>query len=419
MNNLKRKVIFALCSIGMNLLIQPAVVAAYSEPVEQALIVATKTQALNQNIDALLNKYDLPGLVLKIKHRGEIIHYSAHGKVNVDNDKPITKDALFRIYSMSKPITAFALLQLVDSGKISLEDDIRTYLPKFQPFEVDGVKQVVTIHQLLSHTAGFGYGGGIKNWVDIRYLLANPLSRNNTLEDLVNDLSGIDLKFAPGEKFEYSIASDIQGAIIEKVAAMPLDTYLSRNIFTPLNMKDTHFSVPTEQAERLVDMYEYDAGTFEQAYIFNKEKILFVEKGSDSKFLEKPTLLSGGGGLISTATDYSQFVSMLLNRGKHNNAQLLSEELIDKMLSSHTKGLDTHFMPRVYNGTGFGYGIGIKEVTGDTRKQGTFFWGGMGGTIFWGDPQSELEVVAMMQVEDGWVGLEKWLIPQVYQLINN
>ncbi|MBQ4852783.1 serine hydrolase, partial [Pseudoalteromonas sp. MMG012] len=107
------------------------------------------------------------------------------------------------------------------------------------------------------------------------------------------------------------------------------------------------------------------------------------------------------------------------NRGKHNNAQLLSEELIDKMLSSHTKGLDTHFMPRVYNGTGFGYGIGIKEVTGDTRKQGTFFWGGMGGTIFWGDPQSELEVVAMMQVEDGWVGLEKWLIPQVYQLINN
>ena len=110
---------------------------------------------------------------------------------------------------------------------------------------------------------------------------------------------------------------------------------------------------------------------------------------------------------------------MLLNKGRHNDQTLLSNKLISKMLSSKTRGLDTHFMPRVYKGTGFGYGVGIKETTGDTRKQGTFFWGGMGGTIFWADPKSELEVVAMMQVEDGWIALEKWLIPQVYQLIGN
>lgn len=425
MNNIKRNMTLALISLSMNVLVQPAVVAAYNSPTINQVGLIGKTQLisnnqqLNQHIESLLNEHNLPGLVLSVKHKGEVLHYSAHGKVNVDGNKAMQKDALFRIYSMSKPITAFALLQLVDRGLISLDDDIRNYLPAFEPFEIDGKKPVVTVHHLLSHTAGFGYGGGINNWIDIRYLLANPLSRNNTLEDMVDDLSGIDLKFYPGEKFEYSIASDIQGAIIEKASGKPLDQYLAKHVFMPLNMTDTHFAVPKGQEHRLVDMYEYEATTFEEAYVFNKEKIVLAEKASDSDYLEKPKLLSGGGGLISTAKDYSQFVGMLLNHGRHNDKVLLSEALTDKMLSSKTKGLDTHFMPRVYKGTGFGYGVGIKEESGDIRKQGTFFWGGMGGTIFWADPQSELEVVAMMQVEDGWIALEKWLIPEIYKLISS
>ena len=183
-------------------------------------------------------------------------------------------------------------------------------------------------------------------------------------------------------------------------------------------MKDTGFYVPESQHHRLVDMYEYDAKTFEEAYVFNREKIIFSEYGDDSDYLEKPTLLSGGGGLVSTAKDYSNFVTMLLNKGKFNGKSILSETLVASMLSSHTKGLDTHFMPRVYEGTGFGYGIGIKESAGDTRNQGTFFWGGMGGTIFWADPVADLQVVVMMQVEDGWIALEKWMIPEVYKLIS-
>jgi len=425
MSKFKQNITTALYSIALSALLQPTASAANFSTVEQQLETSTGTQLhasnllLNKNIAELLNEHELPGLVLRIKHKGKVIHFKAHGKVNTNGDELIAKDALFRIFSMSKPITALALLQLVDKGKLSLDDDIRKYLPEFAPFEVDGVEKVVTIHHLLSHTAGFGYGGGIKNWIDIRYLIANPLSRNNTLDDLVDDLSGIDLKFSPGDKFEYSIASDIQGAIIEKVSGMSLDSYLSKNIFIPLNMTDTHFTVPKGQENRLVDMYEYEAERFEEAYVFNKEKTVFVEKGDESDYLEEPILLSGGGGLISTAKDYSQFVSMLLNKGRHNDQTLLSNKLISKMLSSKTRGLDTHFMPRVYKGTGFGYGVGIKETTGDTRKQGTFFWGGMGGTIFWADPKSELEVVAMMQVEDGWIALEKWLIPQVYQLIGN
>ncbi len=378
---------------------------------------ATSSANFSNNLNDLLVDHELPGAVVMIKKDNKIIHYGAYGKVSVDKQQLMDKDAIFRIFSMSKPITAVALMQLVDTGKVSLQDDIRKYLPEFEPFEFEGKKQIVTVHHLLSHTAGFGYGGGIKNWVDIRYLFANPLSRGNTLTELVDDISGIDLKFSPGEKFEYSIASDIQGAIIEAVTNTPLDKYLSKNIFEPLNMKDTGFFVPEKDKHRLVDMYEYDASTFEEAYVYNKEKILFLETGDESEYLEKPTLISGGGGLVSTTTDYSNFVSMMLNGGKFNGNIILSETMIEKMLSSHTTGIDTHFMPRLYKGTGYGYGVGIKETAGDTRNQGSFFWGGMGGTIFWADPVANVQVVAMMQVEDGWIALEKWLIPEVYKMI--
>lgn len=375
------------------------------------------TAKLSSNIESLLQQHQLPGLVLKVKHRGEVVHYQAYGKVNVSKQQTMKKDALFRIYSMSKPITAVALLQLVDKGLISLDDDIRKYLPNLSPLEHKGQEYKVTIHHLLSHTAGFGYGGGLKNWVDIRYLLANPLSRRNSLHELIDDLSGIDLKFPPGSKFKYSIASDIQGAIIENVSGMQLDKYFQKNIFSALEMNDTGFHVTEQDKHRLVDMYEYDAGTFENAFAFNKEKIFLSERAKDSEYLEKPNLLSSGGGLLSTANDYSNFVTMLMQKGQFSGKRILSEKSIDLMLSSKTQGLDTHFLPRVYNGVGFGYGLGIKETNGDTRGKGSFFWGGMGGTTFWGDPNEELEVTAMMQVEDGWIALEKWLIKEVYQFI--
>ncbi|REL35101.1 serine hydrolase domain-containing protein [Thalassotalea euphylliae] len=372
-----------------------------------------------QKLNALLAEHQLPGVVLHIEHQDKLVLHRAYGKVNINDDRNIAKDDIFRIYSMSKPLAAVALLQLVDKGLVSLEADIRDYLPAFEPFEYQGQRQRVTVHQLLSHTAGFGYGGGIKNWVDFRYLIANPLSRRNDLSDLVNDLSGIDLKFIPGSKFEYSIASDIQGAIIEAVTNKPLEEYFQHNLFEPLKMIDTGFYVPQADHRRLVDMYEYDAGTFEKAYTFNKDNILFVEKAQDSEFLTKPRLISAGGGLVSTAQDFANFADMLANGGVFEGQRILSEELISRMVSSHIQGLDKHFLPRVYHGAGFGYGIGVKEVAGDSRAQGSFFWSGLGGTVFWVDPINELQVVVMFQVEDGWVGMEKWMIEHVYPLISS
>jgi len=374
-------------------------------------------EQFSQSFNALLKQHELPGAVVMIKRGDKTIHHKAYGKVNLKQSKDVQKDAIFRIFSMSKPITAVALLQLVDHGKVALEDDIRKYLPEFKPFEHDGKQQIITIHQLLSHTAGFGYGGGIKNWIDIRYLLANPLSRNNSLQDMVEDVSGIDLKFVPGRRFEYSIASDIQGAIIEAVTKVPLDRYLQQHIFTPLRMNDTGFYVPKNAQHRLVDMYEYDTDTAEEALVFNKSKILFSEAAVKSKFLKKPTFLSGGGGLVSTATDYSNFVAMLQNKGKFDGKTILSSALVESMLGSHITGLDKHFLPRIYPGAGFGYGIGIMEVSGDIRNQGSFFWAGLGGTIFWVDPVADLQVVVMMQVEDGWLALDRWMTTAVYKML--
>jgi CubicO group peptidase (beta-lactamase class C family) len=374
-------------------------------------------EQFSQSFNALLKQHELPGAVVLIKRGDRTIHHKAYGKVNLKRSEEMRTDAIFRIYSMSKPITAFALLQLVDQGKVTLDDDIRKHLPEFKPFKHDGMQQVITIHQLLSHTAGFGYGGGIKSWIDIRYLLANPLSRNNSLQDMVDDISGIDLKFVPGSKFEYSIASDIQGAIIEAVTKVPLDGYLQQHVFAPLQMKDTGFYVPKNAQHRLVDMYEYDADSIEEALVLNKSKISFSEAAAKSKYLKKPALISGGGGLVSTAADYSNFVTMLQNKGKFDGKTLLSSALVESMLSSHIKGLNKHFLPKIYRGAGFGYGIGIKETPGATRHQGSFFWAGLGGTLFWADPVADVQVIVMMQVEDGWLALDKWMTTAVYKML--
>ena len=375
-------------------------------------------EQFSKSFNALLKQHELPGAVVVIKRGDQTIHHKAYGKVNPTQPKDMQDDAIFRIFSMSKPIVAVALLQLVDQGKVALEDDIRKHLPEFKPFEHGSKQQIITVHQLLSHTAGFGYGGGTRNWIDIRYLLANPLSRSNSLQDLVDDLSGIDLKFVPGRRFEYSIASDVQGAIVEAVAKVPLDSYLQQHVFGPLQMKDTRFYVPKLSAHRLVDLYEYDVDTAAEARAFNKSKISFSEAGAKSKYLKKPALLSGGGGLVSTAADYSNFVTMLRNKGQFSGQTVLSSALVEKMLSSHITGLDKHFLPKIYPGAGFGYGIGVMEVSGELRNKGSFFWAGMGGTLFWADPVADLQVVVMMQVEDGWIALDQWMTDAVYKMLD-
>ncbi|MCO7223371.1 serine hydrolase [Pleionea sp. CnH1-48] len=370
--------------------------------------IVNSANTLDKKIERYVTEHQFPGAVTMIMKDDKIIHYSSVGYNNIKQKKELKKNDVFRIYSMTKPIVSVAVLQLVQQGKIKLDEDIRTYLPDFEPFEFDGKEHTITVHQLLSHTAGLGYFGGFSNWVDFMYLLLDPNDRDNTTDGLISDVSGIGLKHKPGAQWRYSIASDIQGALIEKVTGQRLGDYLKQHIFDPLEMNDTAFWVAAANASRLVDMYEYEDG-----------EVSFGEFGNRSEYLEEPSLHSGGGGLISTTSDYAKFVSMLMHKGQYKNHRILSESLVNTMLSSHTENMDTWLLPKLYPGTGFGYGLGVKEATDGHRAKGSFYWAGKGGTFFWADPSQNLVVVVMTQLEDGWRKMDRWLVPEVYALIDN
>ncbi|SFD60241.1 serine hydrolase domain-containing protein [Pseudoalteromonas denitrificans] len=355
---------------------------------------AVANEQLSKKIEQFLNKKQLPGMETLIIKDGKTWHHSAIGNINLTKKNPLNKDSIFRIYSMTKPVTAVALLQLVEQGKLTLDSYIQDHLPQLLPFTYNGNHQKVTIRQLLSHTAGFGYDF--------------PLLHNSkTQEDLLSGISGYKLNFKSGDKWAYSLASDIQGALIESISGEPLDVYLAKNIFNPLGMKDTSFWVSAQKSSRLVDVYK------------SKKDMVNLKTlaSEDVAYLTQTKFLSAGGGLVSTATDYGYFLTMLMNQGKYKGKNILSESLIKMMLTSNTQGLDTGFLEKIYPNSGFGFGLGIKEKTGDLRAKGSIYWAGKGGTFFWVDPKHNLIVVAMMQAENAWPKVNAWLGKEVYSLL--
>ncbi len=365
---------------------------------------ASAEEMLAKDIESYLSQNQFPGMVTLVLKNDEVVHFSAIGFNNLEKKSAIQKDHIFRIYSMTKPIVALALLQLVEAGKVHLDADIREYLPALEPFEFADEEVTITVHQLLSHTAGLGYFGGFTSWNDFLYLVLAPNDRDNTTDEMISDVSGIELKHKPGAQWRYSIASDLQGAIIEKVTGQRLEVYLQQHVFKPLGMTETSFIVSQSMAPRLVDMYEYE-----------DQEVDLSELAGKSDYLEAPNLHSGGGGLVSTATDYAKFVQLLLHKGQYQNKRIIGAKYVEMMLSEHTKGMDTWLLPRLYINSGFGYGIGVKVGEQDVRPQGSFFWAGKGGTFFWGDPKNNIVVVGMIQLEDGWRKMDRWLTPKVYQ----
>ncbi len=359
---------------------------------------------LENDIASYLEQNQFPGMVTLVLKDDEIVHFSAIGSNNLKQQSPIQKDHIFRIYSMTKPITALALLQLVEAGKVQLDSDIREYLPALELFEYDGQEVTITVHQLLSHTAGLGYFGGFSSWNDFLYLILDPNDRDNTTDELISDVSGIELKHKPGAQWRYSIASDLQGAIVEKVTGQRLEDYFQEHIFKPLGMTETSFIVDSKMAPRLVDMYEYE-----------DQEVDLSELARKSDYLEAPNLHSGGGGLVSTATDYAKFVQLLLHKGQYQDKRIIGAQYVEMMLADHAKDMDTWFLPKLYTNGSYGYGIGIKVGEQDIRPKGSFFWAGRGGTFFWGDPENNLVVVGMIQLEDGWRKMDRWLTPKIYQ----
>lgn len=347
----------------------------------------------------------LPGVVINIARKGKLIYSEAIGWQDLEKDTPMSSDSIFRIYSMTKPIVSVAAMTLVESGKLSLLDPVSKFIPAFKDTRVgiDIVDQKgktkletkkpgkpITIHDLMRHTSGITYGNfGTKTLVKEAYISANLRSTDwRSLEDWVNKIAELPLMYEPGSTWEYGRSTDVLGRVIEVVAETTLDAYLAETIFEPLNMSDTSFGVPPQKHHRIAEAIPN---------IPADKKINLID-------VRKPiTLFSGGGGLSSTAGDYTRFCQMLLNGGELDGVRILSPTTVRYMSSNHlndniSKGELYPYIPGP--GYGFGLGFGTRLENGQSVWPGTkgeYFWAGYGGTYFWIDPEEKLVVSFMSQ----------------------
>jgi CubicO group peptidase (beta-lactamase class C family) len=386
----------------------PAVVA----PEEVGLASSRLT-----NIRTVMNRHvadkQIPGAIGLIARRGKIAYQEAYGMADIEAGKPMQLDTIHRIYSMSKPITSVAVMMLYEEGKFQLNDPVAKYLPEFAKMQV-GVeekdpqtgkpvlktvpaKRPITIRDLLRHTAGLTYGFFGDTLVDREYRKARILSDLN-LAEFITHLTQIPLLYEPGTRWNYSVSVDVLGRLVEVMSGKSFDQFLQERIFNPLNMRDTGFYVPANKKDRLAKLYSPTKDGKIQPAAICATRQECTEKFPDAvpSYLEPPSLLSGGGGLVSTAYDYLRFCQMLLNQGQYEGKRLLSRKTV-QLMSSDNLGT----IPGMGPGTGFGLGFAVSKAPGEAGMLGSageYNWGGAAGTRFWIDPQEELIGIFMIQI---------------------
>jgi CubicO group peptidase (beta-lactamase class C family) len=356
---------------------------------------------LSDGMQALVEQGRIAGAVTMVSRHGKVVEFAATGKRDIAADAPMKKDSIFRIYSMSKPITGVAMMMLFEEGKWQLDDPVAKYVPEFANLKVYGEDsqgnvalkdQVhpVTMRQLMSHSGGFTYGLFSNTPVDKLMRAADVLNIDNTLDELVKRVATLPLVTQPGTEWHYSVSVDIQGYIVQKLSGMPFEEYLQQKIFKPLNMVDTAFYVPRDKLDRFAEFYDYD----------KSGKLQVLHGGLNHDFAAKPALSSGGGGLVSTATDYMRFCQMLLNGGQLDGVRLLSPRTVELMRSNVLPASTQILVP----GAGFGLDFAVYNdpvAAGGYYGMGTYWWGGAAGTWFWIDPVNDLIVVGMIQQAAG------------------
>lgn len=379
-----------------------------------------------------LNQYyvdqgKLAGIVTMVARHGKIVHLDAVGTYGVDNDKPLTEDTLFRIYSMTKPITAVALMMLYEEGAFQLSDPVSKFLPQFRDMQVwkedhyEEAQGPITMHHLLTHTAGltYGYPGG--GPVDDQYREADLLAARD-LDEFIDKLAKIPLLFEPGERWHYGVASDVLGAVAEEISGQTYAEFLRTRIFDPLGMDDTFFLVPPDKLER-----------FPTNHLWNAQENKLVAVGNDAPLNSSyfgGALYSGGAGLVSTIGDYMKFLEMLRNGGALGKTRILSPKTIEYMTRNHlaattqvgvTGEAPTIDLQAAWRGIGFGLGFGIvtdPAKTGVISSPGSYFWGGYAGTVFWIDPEEELVGIGMLQLINSPWPFRKEMMVATYQAID-
>ena len=338
----------------------------------------------------------VPGVVALIARRGRLAYFESFGKRDPAAGGPMPKDAIFRIYSMTKPITSVAAMMLWEEGRFLLSDEIGKYLPELAHLEVaverDGgtmervpAARAVTIQDLLRHTSGLTYEFRGPGAVQKMYMSAKVYSRAQSSADQVATLSKLPLLHQPGTRWEYSRSTDVIGRLVEVLSGMRLSEFFERHILAPLGMADTAFHVPPRHHARLAESFALDP-----------------DSGGAVQLLEvrsAPNFESGGGGLVSTAGDYARFLQMLLNGGTLDGTRLLSRKTIELMTADHL-GPITGAPDLLLPGHGFGLGFAVRLQAGIAHVPGSigqYFWGGLAGTTFWVDPAEQLFALMLIQ----------------------
>lgn len=351
----------------------------------------------------------IAGAVALVARKGEVAHLSVHGQMDLERGKPMTEDTIFRIYSMSKPITSVALMMLYEHGHFQLDDPVHKYIPewrdlrvfqigKYPNFQTAPCERPMSIRDLFCHMSGLTYGFMERTNVDSAYRrLGVGREDSKDLRAMIEILAGLPLEFSPGTRWNYSVSTDVLGYLIERISGLPLDEYFQSQIFDPLGMVDTGFTVPADKVDR-----------FGANYTRGRDRRLRLEDDPAISHYTRPvSFFSGGGGLVSTAADYLQFCRMLLNRGELNGQRLLGRKTIELMTSNHLPGgrdlteLATGaFSETTYEGVGFGLGFSVQldcvksQIVG---SPGEFAWGGAASTAFWVDPSEDLIAIFLTQ----------------------
>ena len=356
---------------------------------------------INEFVRRDIDEGRLVGVVTMVARDGKIVHYESSGNYGLDNDKPIERDALFRIYSMTKPVTTVAMMMLYEEGRFQLGDPVSKHLPEFENQKIlkDGElvdpQSPMTIQQLMSHSAGLAYGFYDDNPVDLAYQDAG-ISDSANLDEMIEKLAQIPLRFEPGSRYHYSIATDVLGAMVERLSGMNLEEFFDRRIFTPLGMDDTFFNVPDDKLDRVASNHYWDQESGSMA----------VMPAEASRPLQGVTMFWGGAGLLSTAMDYMIFCEMLRQGGSYNGVRILGPKTVQYMTISHltdevrNNGAAEYPGSHLYDGQSFGLGFGVFTDPGQAKvvtSMGEYSWGGAANTKFWIDPEEELVAILMTQ----------------------
>ncbi|MHB1582521.1 MAG: serine hydrolase domain-containing protein [Acidimicrobiales bacterium] len=367
---------------------------------------------LDRHFAAYVDDGRLPGWTIVVGRGGRVAHASSYGMADVDSGRPVDADTLFRVYSMTKPITTVAAMMLYEEGAFELNDPVHRYLPAFSdrrvyrsgsanaPTVVPS-REPIRVWHLMTHTAGLTYGFMHAHPVDAMYRAAGyewGAPRGADLGQMCDDLAAAPLLFEPGTEWNYSVATDVLGRLVEVWSGRPLDRFFAERIFEPLGMTDTAFCLPAGGEQRLATLYFPGAD----------RKAVAAPADFDPVRARPPRLLRGGSGLVSTASDYHRFAQMLLGRGELDGVRLLGSRTVDYMATNHLPGgADLEALGRplfaetTFRGVGFGLGVSVTLDPAAAKvldAPGTYGWGGAASTTFWVDPANELTCLFLTQL---------------------